>query len=183
LKSVAAPSKTNFTKTCFTEGFKFPVNIGYHVENMPESKEGEYANFEEEVFKALDHQRRRDILRFIGEGRKPTFTDIMNNTKSPDSPTLSYHLRNLTPFFEVKDGRYDLNPVGKAAYNLLLKTATYDKVALLHKKKYEAIIGHIFLWISAIAAGLVLKVDSFMTTIALPSLAAVSLMIIHELFE
>jgi len=153
------------------------------VSNMPESKEGEYANFEEEVFKALDHQRRRDILRFIGEGRKPTFTDIMNNTKSPDSPTLSYHLRNLTPFIELKDGRYDLNPVGKAAYNLLLKTATYDKVALLHKKKFEAIVGNSFLWISAIAAGLVLKVDSFMTTIALPSLAAVSLMIIHKLFE
>lgn len=46
-----------------------------------------------------------------------------------------------------------------------------------------AIIGHIALWISAIAAGLVLQVDSFMTTIALPSLAAASLMTIHELFE
>jgi len=148
---------------------------------LEESKE--FTNLEEEVFKALDHQIRRDILRYIGEGKKPTFTDIMNATRSPDSPTLSYHLRNLAPFLEQKDGKYDLNPIGKAAYALLLRTTAYNSVALLHKKKLEVIIGHIVLWISAIAAGLVLRVDSFMTTIALPSLAAVSLMIINKLFE
>jgi len=151
------------------------------VRGLGESKE--FTSLEEEVFKALDHQIRRDILRYIGEGKKPTFTDIMNATRSPDSPTLSYHLRNLAPFLEQKDGRYDLNPIGKAAYTLLLRTATYNKVALLHKKKLGAIIGHIMLWVSAIAAGLVLEVDSFMTTIILPSLAAVSLMTINKLFE
>ena len=76
-----------------------------------------------------------------------------------------------------------MNTIGKAAYTLLLRTATYDRVALLHKKKFGAIFGHIALWISAIAAGLVMEIDPFMTTIALPSLAAVSLMTIHELFE
>jgi len=150
---------------------------------MGEKESREFESLEEEVFKALDHQRRRDVLRFIGEGKKPTFTEIMNATKSSDSPTLSYHLRNLGPFLELKDGRYDLNPIGKAAYSLLLRTATYDRVALLHKKKSGAIIGHIALWISAIAAGLVLRVDPFMTTIGLPCLAAVSLMTINELFE
>ena len=151
------------------------------MRDLGESKE--FTSLEEEVFKALDHQIRRDILRYIGEGKKPTFTDVMNATRSPDSPTLSYHLKNLAPFLEQKDGRYDLNPVGKAAYTLLLRTVTYNRLALLHKKKLGAIIGHIMLWISAIAAGLVLGVDSFMTTITLPSLAAVSLMIINELFE
>ena len=71
---------------------------------MGEKQSQEFKSLEEEVFKALDHQRRRDILRFIGEGKKPTFTEIMNATKSPDSPTLSYHLRNLSPFLESKDG-------------------------------------------------------------------------------
>jgi hypothetical protein len=140
-------------------------------------------SFEADVFKALDHQLRRDILRYIGEGKRPTFTEILNTTRSPDSPTLSYHLRALAPFLEQTAGRYDVNPVGKAAYRLLLRTTTYTQVARLHKKKMGAIIGHIVLWISAIAAGLVLQVDSFMTTIALPSLAAASLMTIHELFE
>jgi hypothetical protein len=140
-------------------------------------------NFEADVFKALDHQLRRDILRYIGEGQRPTFTEILNTTQSPDSPTLSYHLRALAPFLAQDEGRYDVNPVGKAAYRLLLRTTTYTQVARLHKKKMGALIGHIALWISAIAAGLVLQADSFMTTIALPSLAAASLMTIHELFE
>ena len=143
----------------------------------------ESTSLEEEVFKALDHQIRGDILRYIGEGRKPTFTGIMNATRSPDSPTLSYHLRNLAPFVDQKISRYDLNLIGKAAYALLLRTATYSKVALLHRKKHTVIISQTVLWITAIAAGLVLKIDSFMTTIALPSLAAVSLMTIDELFE
>jgi hypothetical protein len=125
----------------------------------------------------------RDILRYIGEGKNPSFTDIKNATRSPDSPTLSYHLKTLGPFLEQKDGKYDLNPIGKAAYTLPLRTITYNRMSLLHKKKLGVIIGHIALLISAIAAGLVLKVDSFMTTIALPSLAAVSLMTINELFE
>jgi hypothetical protein len=140
-------------------------------------------HFEEAVFKALDHQIRRDILRYIGDGKNPTFTDIMNATRSPDSPTLSYHLRSLGPFLEQEDGRYDLNPVGKAAYTLLLRTTTFTQVARFHKKKLGAIIGHITLWISAIAAGLVLQVDSAMTTIVLPGLAAASFMTINELFE
>ena len=148
---------------------------------MEESKE--FSSLEEEVFKALDHQIRRDILRYIGEGKKPSFTDIKNATRSPDSPTLSYHLKTLTPFLEQKEGRYDLNPVGKAAYTLLLRTVTYNRMVLLHKKKLGVIIGHIALWISAIAAGLVLRVDSVMTTICLPGLAATSLMTINELFE
>ena len=59
----------------------------------------------------------------------------------------------------------------------------YNKQALIFKKKTGAIIGHIVLWISAIAAGLVMQVDAFMTTVILPSLAAVSIMTIQELFE
>jgi DNA-binding transcriptional ArsR family regulator len=151
------------------------------VRDLGESTE--FSSLEEEVFKALDHQIRRDILRYIGEGMKPSFTDIMNATRSPDSPTLSYHLKTLAPFLEQKNGRYDLNPIGKAAYTLLLRTLAYNKVALLHKKKLEAICGHIILWVSAIAAGLVLEVDSSMTTIILPSLAAASLITINKLFE
>jgi len=151
------------------------------VKSLEESKE--FSSLEEEVFKVLDHQIRRDILRYIGEGKKLSFTDIKNATRSPESPTLSYHLKTLAPFLEQKDGKYDLNPIGKAAYTLLLRTVTYNRIALLQKKKLGVIIGHTVLWISAIAAGLVLEVDSFMTTIILPSLAAVSLMTINELFE
>ena len=150
---------------------------------MGVKEEQEINNLEEEVFKALDHQTRRNILRYIGETEEPTFTEILNTVKIPDSPTLSYHLKTLSPFVVQQKGRYSLSPVGKAAYSLLLKTSIYNRQALFMKKKTGALIGHIALWTSAMAAGLVMGVDSFMTTIILPSLAAVSLMTIEKLFE
>jgi len=150
---------------------------------MGEREEQEINNLEEEVFKALDHQIRRNVLRYIGEAKETTFTDILNTAKISDSPTLSYHLKTLSPFVIQQKGRYVLSPVGKAAYSLLLKTTMYNKQALYMKKKTGVIIGHIVLWISAIAAGLVMQVDSFLTTIILPSLAAVSIMTIEKLFE
>ena len=150
---------------------------------MEEAEEIEFESLEQEVFKALDHQMRRDILRYVGEGKKPTFTDIMNATKTPDSPTLSYHLRSLAPFIEQRDGKYSLTPIGKAAYTLLLRTSDYNKVALLHKKKYEATVGNTILWVAAIAAAVVLKVDTTLTGVILPILAGVSLYITYQLFE
>ena len=150
---------------------------------MGGKEENEIDSLEDEVFKALDHQIRRNVLRYIGEAREPTFTEILNNVKISDSPTLSYHLKTLTPFVTQQKGKYTLSPVGKAAYSLLLKTTMYNEHALYMKKKTGAVVGHIVLWISAIAAGLVLSVDSFMTTVILPSLAAVSLMTIEKLFE
>jgi DNA-binding transcriptional ArsR family regulator len=147
------------------------------------TSEEEIRSLEEEVFKALDHQKRRDILRYVGERKGGTFTEILNATGMPDSPTLSYHLRNLSPFMEQREGRYVLTPIGRTAYSLLLKTGDYKTVALLHRKKTGAIIGNIVLWISAIAAALVMEVDSFFSVIILPSLAGVSLMVINELFE
>ena len=150
---------------------------------MGGKEEQEISNLEGEVFKALDHQIRRNVLRYIGEAKEPTFTEILNTVNIPDSPTLSYHLKTLSPFVIQQRGRYILSPVGKAAYSLLLKTTLYNKQALYMKKKTGAIIGHILLWISAIAAGFVMGVDSFMTTIILPCLAAVSLMTIEKLFE
>ena len=153
------------------------------VQKLGAKEEQEISNLEEEVFKALDHQIRRNVLRYIGQAKEPTFTEILNTVNIPDSPTLSYHLKTLSPFVIQQKGRYILSPVGKAAYSLLLKTTMYNKQALYMKKKTGVIIGHIALWICAIAAGLVMGVDSFMTTIILPSLAAVSLMTIEKLFE
>jgi hypothetical protein len=150
---------------------------------MGGKEEQEISDLEGEVFKALDHQIRRNVLRYIGEAKEPTFTEILNTVNIPDSPTLSYHLKTLSPFVIQQKGRYVLSPVGKAAYSLLLKTTMYNKQALFMKKKTGAIIGHIALWISAMAAGLVMRVDSVMTTIILPSLAAVSLMTIEKLFD
>jgi len=91
------------------------------VNGLEETEEITFESLEQEVFKALDHQMRRDILRYVGEGKNLTFTDILNATGT-DSPTLSYHLRSLAPFIEQRDGKYGLTSIGKAAYTLLLST-------------------------------------------------------------
>ena len=150
---------------------------------MEEKEKNEYKSLEEEVFKALDHQTRRDILRYIGERRGITFTEIMKAGKIPNTPTLSYHLKTLSPFIEQRNGKYYLTPIGKDAYNLLLRTTTYNKLALFQKNKYEATVGNTILWITAIAAAVYLEADTVLTTIFLPGLAAVSLTITYQLFK
>ena len=145
--------------------------------------EDEKRSMEEEVFKALDHQLRRDILRYIGESHDATFTQILKTTETSDSPTLSYHLRALSPFLQQKESKYSLSPVGKSAYALLLKTTEYGSFTMIHRKKMGVIIGTTFLWVCAIAASLVLDVDFFLSTIILPVLGGTSLYVIYELFE
>jgi len=150
---------------------------------MGEGERDTVESLEQEVFRALDHQTRRDILRVIGEGKDTAFTEIMNAVKAPDNPTLSYHLRSLAPFIEQKDSRYGLTPLGKSAYQLLLRTNIYNTEVRLYRRKFCVLFGNTFLWICAIAAPLVVRSDMYLTSIALPVLAGTSLSIIYKLFE
>ena len=53
--------------------------------------------------RSLKHRTiRRDILRYVGEKKATTFTEILSASKIPDSPTLSYHLRSLAPFINKR---------------------------------------------------------------------------------
>jgi hypothetical protein len=119
----------------------------------------EVDNLEEEVFKALDHQIRRDVIRYVGEQKLASFTEVLNAVNIPDSPTLSYHLKTLSPFLLQKEGGYTLSHLGKAAYDLLLRTHSFSRVELFMRNKNITIWSHIALWISAMAAGLVLEVN------------------------
>jgi len=125
-------------------------------------------NFEQGIFKALENQKRRDILRLIGEKRGIKFTDILNATKTPDSPTLSYHLRELAPFITQRQGKYELTSIGKDAYNLLLKTASYGRVALFQKKRAGATFGNILLWGIGIVAAAYLGVEVMLWAVIMP---------------
>ncbi|MBN2335675.1 helix-turn-helix transcriptional regulator [Candidatus Bathyarchaeota archaeon] len=140
-------------------------------------------SLEDSVFKALDHQKRRDIIRFVGEAGSATFTEIKKSVDFADSPSLSYHLKSLDPFLEQRESRYSLSYLGKSAYSLLLRTGRYSKAALHYSKKNGTIIGHAVLWAAALAAAAVMGTDSFYYTIIIPTLAGTSLMVIHALFE
>ena len=147
-----------------------------------ENGKTETANLEEEV-KALDHQMRRDVLRYVGEAKSVSFTEIMNNVKVPDSPTLSYHLKTLGPFVEQRDGRYGLTVMGRDAYSLLLKTPSYSRLALFWRNKRNATMGTGVLWLIAIAAAVYLELDMMFTAVILPTLATVAMSTVYQLFE
>lgn len=57
--------------------------------------EAENESLEESIFKTLSNQKRRDILRFIGERKQATFTEIKKAMEIEDSSSVSYHLRSL----------------------------------------------------------------------------------------
>ena len=83
------------------------------------SKEEQEESLEETVFKTLSNQKRRDILRFIGERKEATFTEIKNSIKIEDTPSLSYHLTTLDCLIVQKSGKYSLSELGQDAYNLI----------------------------------------------------------------
>ena len=147
------------------------------------NEKNEIINLEEEVFKALDHQMRRDILRYIGEEKTVGFTEIMNNVKVSDSPTLSYHLKPLGPFVEQRDGKYGLTVIGRDAYNLLLKTSSYNRLALFWRNRRNATMGTSILWLIAIVAALYMELDMIFTVVILPTLAAIAMSTVYQLFE
>jgi DNA-binding transcriptional ArsR family regulator len=150
---------------------------------LDEQEKREFESLEQEVFKALDHQMRRDILRYVGEGRECTFTDILTKVKVPDSPTLSYHLKTLAPFIEQQSGKYRLTPMGKDSYNLLLKAGTYNKLAVFLKKRLEVTFANALLWGTAIVAAAYLETNMILYTLTMPPLAFISIIITWQLFE
>ncbi len=143
----------------------------------------EMSNHEQEVFKALDHQMRRDILRYIGEAKKPTFTSIKNEIKIQDSPTLAYHLKTLAPFIEQTRGSYYLTPMGKDAFNLLLKVGTYDKLTIFQRKRIGATMGNALLWGIAIIAAAYLEANLMLYAVILPFNAWISVSATYQLFK
>lgn len=142
-----------------------------------------FDNLEQDVFKALENQKRRDILRIVGEKKGIKFTEILGTSKISDSPTLSYHLRELSPFIAQKQGKYELTPMGRDAYSLLIKTATYGKVVLFQKKRMGATFGNLLLWVIGIGAAAYLEVDIMLWAVIMPFLAMIATGTTWQLFE
>jgi DNA-binding transcriptional ArsR family regulator len=102
---------------------------------------------EDEIFKSLGHQIRRDIIRFVGDDGELTFTEIKNKLDSIDSPSLSYHLKSLQPLLKSKENKYKLSDIGISAYNLLQKTDQSHKLSRYKKRFIYAYISTVVCWI------------------------------------
>jgi DNA-binding HxlR family transcriptional regulator len=113
-------------------------------------------SLEEAVFKTLSNQKRRDILRVVGERKEATFTEIKDAAEIEDSPSLSYHLNALNRLIVQKSGKYSLSELGQDAYNLICKTAAFSAsnstMGFLRRGLPAVIVANAILWAAAIFA-------------------------------
>jgi hypothetical protein len=116
--------------------------------------EAQNESLEESIFKTLSNQKRRDILRFIGENKQVTFTEVKRSVQIEDSSALSYHLNSLQMLVTQKNEKYSLSELGIEAYNLIAKTNVYTStnvlVSFLRKQLSALLIANAILWAIAI---------------------------------
>ena len=120
------------------------------------SIEAQNESLEESIFKTLSNQKRRDILRFIGENKQATFTQIKKAVEIEDSSSVSYHLTSMQTLVTQQNEKYTLTVLGQEAYNLIVKTNAYTStnvvVGILRRQLSLLIIANAILWAAAIFA-------------------------------
>jgi hypothetical protein len=113
-------------------------------------------SLEESIFKTLSNQKRRDVLRFIGENKQVTFTQIKKAAEIEDSSSVSYHLNSLQTLVTQQNEKYSLTDLGQEAYNLIVKTNAYTStnvvINYLRRQLSMLIIANAILWATAIFA-------------------------------
>ncbi|MHA1264322.1 MAG: DUF7347 domain-containing protein [Candidatus Helarchaeota archaeon] len=108
---------------------------------------------EEDIFKTLSHRIRREIIKIIGKEGRLTFSEIQNQLDGIDSPTLSYHLKNMLkntqPLLKQEKNAYLLSDIGEASLLLLTKTDQSIKISRYRKNFLYAYIVTVVCWITA----------------------------------
>ena len=73
----------------------------------------------DEIFAALKHPVRRQILLFLEERGEASFTQVQSAVGIEDTGLMSYHLKELAPLVEQSErGKYRLSEVGQAGVAL-----------------------------------------------------------------
>ena len=73
----------------------------------------------DEIFSALKHPVRRQILLFLEERGEASFTQVQNAVGIEDTGLMSYHLKELAPLVEQSErGKYRLSEMGQAGVAL-----------------------------------------------------------------
>jgi DNA-binding transcriptional ArsR family regulator len=88
----------------------------------------------DEIFAALKHPVRREILLYLDKKGEASFTDIQQEVGIDDTGRMSYHLKELSPLVEQsKRGKYCLSEVGQAGVVL------FRKVEREHQRSFVTI--------------------------------------------
>jgi DNA-binding transcriptional ArsR family regulator len=126
----------------------------------------------DEIFTALKHPVRRQILLFIDGKGEASFTEIQQETGITDTGLMSYHLRGLASLVEQsKRGKYQLSEVGQAGITLLRK-ADHEKerTSTVIHQEIERFIGLsikksvLFLLIAGLTTQIPLLIDIYFHT-------------------
>ncbi|MFX1565483.1 MAG: hydrogenase iron-sulfur subunit [Promethearchaeota archaeon] len=72
------------------------------------------------VYEALAHPLREQILRVLDAERLLSYKDLMNRLGLKKTGLFNYHLKKLEGFIEKRDGFYQLTTVGQNAIRLML---------------------------------------------------------------
>lgn len=145
-------------------------------------------DLEEEVFKTLSHQIRRDILRYIGETNGAKFTEIKKATGIAESASLSYHLSSLSPLLVHDTDIYRLSELGEDTYALMTKLVTYSAsaaiVRVVKQQLGSTIIANALMWASAISYMIIVEGPlQFLTLLVFVSMFSVSNIILYSILQ
>jgi DNA-binding transcriptional ArsR family regulator len=96
-----------------------------------------------EIFAALRHPMRRQLLLLLEDKGEVSFTEIQNAVGMSDTGLMSYHLKELAPLVEQSTrGKYCLSEVGRASITLFRKVEMEkDKTSRVVRRELEQIIG------------------------------------------
>ncbi|RLG84445.1 MAG: hypothetical protein DRO18_07100, partial [Thermoprotei archaeon] len=74
----------------------------------------------DEIFNALGHEIRRNVIRVLGSKGARSFTQLMKDVGVDDSSVLAFHLRKLRRLVRKNEqGDYELTDLGVKAYKIL----------------------------------------------------------------
>lgn len=124
----------------------------------------------DEIFAALKHPIRRQILLLLEDRGEVSFTEIQNALGLSDTGLISYHLKELATLIEQsRRGKYSLSEVGRASMTLFRKVEMEkDKTSKTVHGELEKLFGEaIFLFlifgitlIAPLSADITLSVES-----------------------
>jgi DNA-binding transcriptional ArsR family regulator len=96
----------------------------------------------DEIFAALKHPVRRQILLFLEEQGEVSFTQVQGAVGIEDTGLMSYHLKELAPLVEQSErGKYRLSEMGQAG------VALFQRVERERHRSRVAVRGEIEKWL------------------------------------
>jgi DNA-binding transcriptional ArsR family regulator len=135
-----------------------PVEEGCQVPCLAE------ADAYDEIFAALKHPVRRQILLFLEERGEASFTQVQDAVGIEDTGLMSYHLKELAPLVEQSErGKYRLSEVGQAG------VALFQRVERERHRSSVAVRGEMNKWLSETFVKSVLLVFLLGFTLVFPA--------------